>query len=268
MPLRSAPAQKVPPAPVSTATDRSGSASKRRKAATSSSAVGRSTALRTSGRSMVTTTTGPSVSYVDGHVSDAPRSVASSRSVAVGHGVAVDLRQVEVLGAAIARWPGHAPAAPAGSAMGGMTTGSDRVEGFRTSMVSRSRSTARWMSTGSRGSDASMAFATSSLTTTCTDPSSGSTRSWRADQSVTELRRPGNDPFRAGTVRSRSGRATLSGDGGRAEPDTPPIALRSLTVTSALGPGILRPGPRPTGSYPIVPTRRTLGASRPPPSHL
>jgi hypothetical protein len=60
MALRSAPAQNVPLAPVSTATPAVSSASKRPKAATSSSAVGRSMALATSGRSSVTTATPPS----------------------------------------------------------------------------------------------------------------------------------------------------------------------------------------------------------------
>src|SRR5437764_9102436 len=59
--LRSAPAQKVPPAPVRTATARLGSASKPAKASARAPAVGPSTALRTSGRSMVTMATGPSV---------------------------------------------------------------------------------------------------------------------------------------------------------------------------------------------------------------
>ena len=58
--LRSAPAQKVPPAPVSTATAASSSASNARKASASADAVGPSTALRASGRSMVTMVTGPS----------------------------------------------------------------------------------------------------------------------------------------------------------------------------------------------------------------
>ncbi len=60
--FRSAPAQKQPPTPVSTATARSASPSKRRKASASSAAVGPSTALRASGRSMLTIATGPSVS--------------------------------------------------------------------------------------------------------------------------------------------------------------------------------------------------------------
>src|SRR5262249_24482363 len=60
--FRSAPAQNVPLAPVRTPTASDSSASKRRKASASASAVGRSTAFRTSGRSMVTTTTGPSCS--------------------------------------------------------------------------------------------------------------------------------------------------------------------------------------------------------------
>jgi hypothetical protein len=62
--LRSAPAQKAPPAPVSTATAAPGSASKVRKASASAAAVGPSTALRRSGRSMVTTVTGPSRSTI------------------------------------------------------------------------------------------------------------------------------------------------------------------------------------------------------------
>src|SRR5918996_2239234 len=57
--LRSAPAQKFPPAPVKTATSWESSASKSEKARTSASAVGRSTALRALGLSIVTTTTGP-----------------------------------------------------------------------------------------------------------------------------------------------------------------------------------------------------------------
>src|SRR5438132_517551 len=60
--FRSAPAQNVPPAPVRTATASPSSASKRRNASTSAAAVGSSTALRTSGRLMVTTATSPSVS--------------------------------------------------------------------------------------------------------------------------------------------------------------------------------------------------------------
>src|SRR6266545_980031 len=58
--FRSAPAQNAPPAPASTATELSGSASKARKAPASAAAVGPSTALRRSGRLMVTTVTGPS----------------------------------------------------------------------------------------------------------------------------------------------------------------------------------------------------------------
>src|SRR5205823_4304153 len=57
--LRSAPAQKVPPAPVRMATAAVSSASKVRKASANAAAVGPSTALRTSGRSIVTTVTGP-----------------------------------------------------------------------------------------------------------------------------------------------------------------------------------------------------------------
>ena len=60
--FRSAPAQNVPFAPVSTATASDSSASKRRNASASASAVGRSIALATSGRSIVMTATGPSVS--------------------------------------------------------------------------------------------------------------------------------------------------------------------------------------------------------------
>src|ERR1035438_645116 len=52
--FRSAPAQKVPPAPVSTATCSVSSASKDRKASASAAAVAASTALRASGRLMVT----------------------------------------------------------------------------------------------------------------------------------------------------------------------------------------------------------------------
>src|SRR5262249_20307057 len=59
-PFRSAPAQNVPPAPVSTATGEESSASKRRKASASAAAVGPSTAFRTAGRSMVTIVTAPS----------------------------------------------------------------------------------------------------------------------------------------------------------------------------------------------------------------
>jgi len=47
---------------VRTATDASSLPSKRRNASTSAEAVAASTALRTSGRSMVITTTGPSTS--------------------------------------------------------------------------------------------------------------------------------------------------------------------------------------------------------------
>src|SRR5438445_10117397 len=59
MALRSAPAQKVPPAPHSTATRASPSASNARKASASARAVGRSTALRAAGRSSTTVGTGP-----------------------------------------------------------------------------------------------------------------------------------------------------------------------------------------------------------------
>ena len=60
--LRSAPAQNVPFAPVSTATERSSSSSKAKKASLSWSAQTLSTALRRSGRLTVTTVTGPSCS--------------------------------------------------------------------------------------------------------------------------------------------------------------------------------------------------------------
>ena len=63
---RSAPAQKLPPAPVSTATLTLSSSSNSWKAARSASAVGRSTALRLSGRLMVIVRTGPSVSVMIG----------------------------------------------------------------------------------------------------------------------------------------------------------------------------------------------------------
>src|SRR5437868_12873310 len=61
--LRSKPAQKLPPAPVRTATDTLSSASKRRKQSASASAVSESTAFRACGRSMVTVTTAPSIWY-------------------------------------------------------------------------------------------------------------------------------------------------------------------------------------------------------------
>jgi hypothetical protein len=57
--FRFAPAQNAPSAPHSTPTDASSSASKARKASDSASAVGRSTALRTSGASRITVVTGP-----------------------------------------------------------------------------------------------------------------------------------------------------------------------------------------------------------------
>src|SRR5262245_31049535 len=57
--FRSAPAQKVPPAPQSTATRASASASNARKASASAAAPGPSTALRASGRSRMTVVTGP-----------------------------------------------------------------------------------------------------------------------------------------------------------------------------------------------------------------
>src|SRR5437879_8283066 len=60
--FRSNPAQKVPAAPVSTATNSSSFASKSLKAASSALAVSGSTALRTSGRAMVTVSTAPSTS--------------------------------------------------------------------------------------------------------------------------------------------------------------------------------------------------------------
>src|SRR5829696_914300 len=58
--LRSAPAQKVPPVPVSTAASRSSRWSNSRNAFAKSAAVGPSTALRTSGRALVTTQMPPS----------------------------------------------------------------------------------------------------------------------------------------------------------------------------------------------------------------
>src|SRR5262245_21959531 len=61
--LRSNPAQKLPPAPVSTATDNDSSASNRLKQSTSSSAVAELTALRALGRLIVTTAIGPTTSY-------------------------------------------------------------------------------------------------------------------------------------------------------------------------------------------------------------
>src|SRR3954451_669167 len=67
MALRSAPAQNaIPPAPVRTITRASSSASKRSSAASSASAVGPSTALRRSGRSIVTTAAAPRRSYRTG----------------------------------------------------------------------------------------------------------------------------------------------------------------------------------------------------------
>src|SRR5438105_13536115 len=60
--FRSKPAQNVPPAPVSTATASCGSASNRAKLPAKAAAVSESTALRTSGRSMVTVRTAPSTS--------------------------------------------------------------------------------------------------------------------------------------------------------------------------------------------------------------
>src|SRR4030095_1592910 len=57
--FRSAPAQNVPPAPHSTATRASASASNWRKASASAAAVGPSTALRASGRSRTIVVTGP-----------------------------------------------------------------------------------------------------------------------------------------------------------------------------------------------------------------
>ena len=56
---RSAPAQNVPPAPNNTATAASGSASNSLKASASATAVGPSTAFRTSGRSITIVVTGP-----------------------------------------------------------------------------------------------------------------------------------------------------------------------------------------------------------------
>jgi hypothetical protein len=57
MACRSAPEQKVPPAPHSTATRAPSSASKARNASASAWAVARSTALRTRGRSSTTVVT-------------------------------------------------------------------------------------------------------------------------------------------------------------------------------------------------------------------
>src|SRR5437660_8215766 len=60
--FRSKPAQKVPCPPVSTATDRTSSFSKRRKLPARAAAVSESTAFRTVGRSMMTVSTAPSTS--------------------------------------------------------------------------------------------------------------------------------------------------------------------------------------------------------------
>src|SRR5262245_39809661 len=60
--LRSAPAQNTPPAPVRIATCALSSASKARNASASASRVGSSTALRRSGRLIVTIVTGPDFS--------------------------------------------------------------------------------------------------------------------------------------------------------------------------------------------------------------
>jgi len=64
--LRSAPAQNVPAAPVKMATEPSSSRSKAKKASRNPSAQRLSTALRRSGRVMVTTVTGPSCSTATG----------------------------------------------------------------------------------------------------------------------------------------------------------------------------------------------------------
>ena len=69
-----------------------------------------------------------------------------------------------------------------------------------------------------------------------------------ANQAVTDVAGRGAMPTSAATDRFRSVRATLTGDPGRAEPESSPVALGSLTVTSALCPDVLQPGPRPIGS--------------------
>src|SRR5690348_14907280 len=90
--FRSKPAQKFPSAPVSTATARESSASKRRNASASPLAVGPSTALRTSGRSMVTVTTAPSTSYLTrGSLERAPLVVVFHERIAVIRGRHVGL---------------------------------------------------------------------------------------------------------------------------------------------------------------------------------
>src|SRR5262249_27227748 len=76
--FKSAPAQKVPPAPQSTAARMAGSASTARKASASSRAVCASTALRRSVRSMITVTTAPSLSMRMA-ISLAPRPSASGK---------------------------------------------------------------------------------------------------------------------------------------------------------------------------------------------
>ncbi len=65
--VRSAPAQNVPPAPCRTATAAPSSASNARNASASAAAVGPSTALRRSGRSMVTVVTTPVALDVNAH---------------------------------------------------------------------------------------------------------------------------------------------------------------------------------------------------------
>src|SRR5208282_5325967 len=62
--FKSAPAQKYALLPVRSATDSRSSASKRLNDSASAAAVSRSTALRTSGRSIVTVAIAPSVSYL------------------------------------------------------------------------------------------------------------------------------------------------------------------------------------------------------------
>src|SRR5713226_2181514 len=106
--LRSAPAQKVPPVPVNTATDATASASKALNASNNFRAVAPSTALRQCGRLMETMVTGPSRSTSTVSVSvmsGAPYCFFGPRSSFRGD-AKHRTRNLEIPGLALTRHPG------------------------------------------------------------------------------------------------------------------------------------------------------------------
>ncbi len=107
------------------------------------------------------------------------------------------------------------PRTASGSAMSGMTTGSDRREGFTHLDATRVRPPRPGRPRSPRRLEpASTALATSSLTTTCTDQSSVSANSSGASQPVTARRTAGCASRWAGTRMSSASSGCGSGDWG------------------------------------------------------